>query len=69
MFSENTFQKNILVDIKRRILMGSGQQVNNRIQDFTIRISFYQVKFTDISQLITVVFPEPVEPAMQTETP
>ena len=46
MFSENTFQKNILVDIKRRILMGSGQQVNNRIQDFTIRISFYQVKFT-----------------------
>lgn len=84
MFSENTFQKNILVDIKRRILMGSGQQVNNRIQDFTIRISFTRSNSRlpssmvirrrlsgtmDKSQLITVVFPEPVEPAMQTETP
>ena len=46
MLTQNPLQKKVLVDVQSRILAGAGQQVNDRIQDVAVFVSFDQIKLT-----------------------
>ena len=46
MLTQNPLQKKVLVDVQSRILAGAGQQVNDRVQDVAVFVSFDQIKLT-----------------------
>ena len=84
MLTQHPLQKKILIDVQRRVLAGAGQQMYYGIKDIALRIPLDQIKFAAAffngnkapvighigqSQAMNVVLPEPVEPAMQTDTP
>ena len=44
--AKDPLQQEVLVDVQSRILAGAGQQVNDRIQDVAVFVSFDQIKLT-----------------------
>lgn len=82
--AKDPLQQEVLVDVQGWIFTGPGEQMDYGIQNVSIFVPLDQIKFAaaflnrdeaavvrDLGQqpCMMVVLPEPVAPAMQTDTP
>ena len=82
--TKDPLQQEVLVDVQGWIFTGPGEQMDYGIQNVSIFVPLDQIKFAaaflnrderrlsgtwDNSHAMMVVLPEPVAPAMQTDTP
>ena len=82
--AKDPLQQEVLVDVQGWIFTGPGEQMDYGIQNVSIFVPLDQIKFAaaflnrdeaavvrtwDNSHAMMVVLPEPVAPAMQTDTP